>query len=709
MNDADRERLRRLLASFDDDALTALANKGLVRRAHKDLDSGGVSHEEEEAAVSVHGDGWSVRMPPGGPAEATDDSRANGVTRHVLAATIHLRRHWLGQEEPAPGTAGTDVHQAPHDETAVAKRLRERLLAIPPERIERWAGRHALREAAAIVAAGGWTVAEAGSLKVRFEEQDVDTVLIEAPVRGGASALLGSILTTAPQTLKRKWAAAMVAAVWSDAGKQWAAGDTTPKRRRADAADARAVLASATRAIETLLEIGLAHPSGASVERLFTLSVSARANQLPRLARLMRAAADQLSLIHLRDAQGDPAELLTLLAHAHALAEAIGRAGDSAPAWLVGQARSEYSHTGDLELVGVGAYPWRTASGYEGVTVLFWDRRRERFFSGSDSRLADGPGRFSPAQAYRGEPVWRGGASPGEMSRSVFVLRGARWNDAGRLSSSSASRVEGVAPAAPDEIDYGAAGFERWEDLRRYARGAYPLGLRVVEPTRLLAVARPTEWGPRYFDETRQQFVWELVDSDGASLKLSCVWSEASADLIEFLEAVKPHREKLAAVVLRIVIDDDLLRFEPVSLLATEGHRVLNPAFDRKLIQSLQSKLLDRLREKFGRGRVSTVLEADGDELSFGGGAIDATPAIQRAFADVDRHLIHIAESGARAAALAREDELQRVTAALRRLGLDEMSDSVAALGDRPVSAAAVLYCEYLRNLHVSATRTLMV
>ena len=103
MRPEDREKLKRVLASFDEAGLVALANVGLVRRARKDLEAGGVSHEETDAAVVVRGPDWAVTMPPDGPTKATDTTKATGVTRQILAATIYLRDTWAGV---TPGNSG---------------------------------------------------------------------------------------------------------------------------------------------------------------------------------------------------------------------------------------------------------------------------------------------------------------------------------------------------------------------------------------------------------------------------------------------------------------------------------------------------------------------------------------------------------------------------------------------------------------------------
>lgn len=92
MQSEDRERLRVLLRSFDETGLVALANKGLVRRAAKDLQSTALQVEETDAAIIVRGPDFTVTMPPEGPAKARDDTKATGITRQVLMATMFPAR-----------------------------------------------------------------------------------------------------------------------------------------------------------------------------------------------------------------------------------------------------------------------------------------------------------------------------------------------------------------------------------------------------------------------------------------------------------------------------------------------------------------------------------------------------------------------------------------------------------------------------------------
>jgi hypothetical protein len=710
MNADDRARLRQILASFDEAGLVALANKGLVRRAQKDLEAGGLEHEETDAAVLVRGPGWVVTMPADGPAHATDTTKATGVTRQILAATIYLRDRWAGGAEAgAPAAAAESAGPEPSPADAAA--LEEALLALDLDDLQKWAGKTTLREALALVQGGmAIEVERHAGLTLRLVQHEVEARLLPPGGKRSARALLDDVLTTAPRSQHKRWVAVAVLAFQHSRGRVLELPAVTAPAEEAGAPRTRQqVLASARELLEGMVTTGLAHPSARMQERLFTLSVSAVAVHLPRLARLLRALADEVARVLARDAAADTARLFDRVALTDALARALAAAGPQAPVALVGQHRTQYDPAGDLQLAGVGAYPWQTASGYEGLTVLLWDQPGKRFLTWTTSRPVGAPGSFSVEQSYRSGPAWAGSGPPEQFNRSRFTLRQARVNAVGRVSGTESSSAVGLAPTDPGQLDFAGRAFTSWRALRDYALTQYPIGLVEKNPLDRLVVLRPAMWGERSFDELQQRFCWRLQDADGNVLLLTLPWAGVNESAIEFLEAVNPSRDRLMGVLCRLLFTTNGLVVEPLSLFSEGtpgGHRLLNPAFDRALITSRQSALLARLREKYGRDRIATVMTADdeGDADGEGPGLTDAVPAgIRARLAEVERLLLRLAEAGAgRVGELTRE-RLKALAAELDRAGLRELGGGLAELDRTEAAAAAVIRNGYLCRLHREA------
>src|SRR5262249_31336219 len=198
-------------------------------------------------------------------------------------------------------------------------------------------------------------------------------------------------------------------------------------------------------------------------------------------------------------------------------------------------------------------------------------------------------GHFDLRQAYQTDAAWPGGGAPDRLCRSRFILRGARANYQGRLSAAQGISVSQCEPAQPHTRDFGAIAFRSWAKLGEHVRRIFRLGLRELQPLDAYVVLFPSSWGGCVFNELQQRLLWTVADEDGASLALSLPWAPIHEDAIEFLEQVRPERDRLVAAVTRIVFDPGGLSVQPVALWSAgtpQGDPVLNPAFEFRRIQS---------------------------------------------------------------------------------------------------------------------------
>ena len=132
---------------------------------------------------------------------------------------------------------------------------------------------------------------------------------------------------------------------------------------------------------------------------------------------------------------------------------------------------------------------------------------------------------------------------------------------------------------------------------------------------------------------------------------------------------------------------------------------MLNPAFDRGLIVSRQSGLLERLRQKYGRDRIAAVLSADDEEEEEAGGLEGRRPASRRGWPRRSAELLRVAESGIGRVDESLRERFRRLSAGLERVGLQELATGLEALGREGAGASAVLWGGYLGRLHRESAR----
>jgi hypothetical protein len=499
------------------EVLEALANKGLLRRAQKDFERG------EVGAFAMSGPGLTatvggqrVTLTEAGPAQAACTCPAPGVCQHILAACLSLM-------QPAEATPA-----------AVASAQTE-WLAFTDDEIITAFGLPTMRAAHELSLTCEASTEGADTLSVRFPALNAE--IIALPGVG----LSGIIVKGASEKRHPQLAAAALLVVRRGAGLPWEPPALKSETTGNAPLHRDDVLRAASSLLEEAVAAGLARLSPAIVERLDALAISAQTAEWSRLGLLLRHLATQASDWLLRRPHADLGLLFSDMATAYALTSAL--AGDAPQ--LAGMSRENYIEVGSLDLVGVTAWPWRTASGYEGLTLLMWDRANASWATWTDARPRAFQGGFSAVSRFAQPGPWDGAASPAQLTTSRFRLLQARRNRWGRLSASAKCKALVSGPASVTDITLEA--HDDWSKLAAVLAQASTLGLRERDPRAAYQIVRPTSWERHPFDPVQQSLTWLLRDTRGHALELRLAFDELSRPAIHLLEQLTDEVFKNAA------------------------------------------------------------------------------------------------------------------------------------------------------------------
>jgi hypothetical protein len=567
-------KIAALVAGFDDASWEALASKGLLRRARKDLEKGLAVEiaSQNPNGVELKVPPYLVSIPPSGPAKGTCSCPAPGICHHILMAGLFLQSRAF-----APTSTAT---------VASPDSIREEISFYTPERLKSWAGAADYKAGVSLLEKNAAPpVIEYGeTIIIRLMPSGIEARFVPA------AGLDGMIL---PKVNPKRTAVAGVLSVRKslglevpESGLQQSLIEMTGTPR-----SQKEILASACMVLEDAVKVGLSHASPIVVERLATLAVSAQGANLPRVSLALKTVGDELTSILRREARADEGRLLLLMARVYALMEAIRLGEENPRIELAGAHRAQYVDVPEIDLSGVGAYTWKTGSGFTGLTVLFWSNQSKEFLSWSEAR--PGTHQFDPRQRFYAEGPWEGAQSPCQVASSNIRLRNARRTIGGRLSSSTKTSALVLAATSPQALELGGKLFFSWETLQRYALSLQPLGLRDPNPLDMVVVLRPVAFGTRAFDSISQTFTWELYDEAERSLTVSLPFRDSNQDAIRILEGLNPPQESRWLVLTRIALRDGLLTMEPVSILRPEDLKspVFQLSFDALPQNSAPGKL----------------------------------------------------------------------------------------------------------------------
>jgi hypothetical protein len=683
-------KLVALVSGFDDASWEALASKGLLRRARKDIerleveivDGGGES-------LQIKVPPFMVSMPASGPAKATCSCPAPGVCQHILIAGLFL------QSRLSPDNQ--------RKERATEEAIRREVSSLTPDTLKSWVGTTDYRK--------GLALFEKNSLPPMIEYEETVVIRlspsnIEVRFVPG-SGLDGMLL---PKLNGKRAGVAAVLALRKSLGLEIPEGAAqqllvelsgTPRSKKE-------ILDSACAVLEDAVAVGLSHVSQILAERLVTLAVSAQGAYLPRVSLALKTVADEVRSILRREARADEDRLLTLIARVYALLDAIRSGSEQAKLELAGSSRGLYVEVPEMDLAGVGAYTWQTGSGYVGLTVLFWANLSKEFLSWSYARPE--MQRIDARQRFYGEGPWEGTQSPQQVATSTLKLRNGGRTAQGRLSSSTKTTALVLGTTDPEGLDFAERAFTSWTRLRGYVATKQPLGLREPNPLEMIVVLQPTYFGNRSFDPISQTFFWETYDLTNEVLTLSLPFRDWNQQSIRTLEELSPAEGSRWRFVVRLTYQDDELLVEPISILRSEvkSSPVFQLAFD-----SSGNEETKTVADKGGQVAVASAAdESDLDDIHFddretsdvGEVFVPSKVALGRVLTEVNSRLLAIAETGAQKGLAMHRQWFLHSTKELHALGLTTLARSLSSLAQKNSSAAVVLRTRYLTHLHTQAT-----
>jgi hypothetical protein len=549
------------LERYDDEAWAALASRGLLRRARKDLESVDVAVIADDGQVlRLRVGPHEVTLDARGPAHAVCTCPSGTTCQHVIAAGL-----WLTAEPPDDGDAeegnADGADGADGTDGAGGEALHRELMALAPDTLVAHAGPAGYRWARQLVD----DLEPAG---VRIEGGQNVSITFSHPfltfryMGGGAGAVVADTRLSAVE----KYQVAAVLAYQRAHGADLT--DLEPHRlprTQDNLGETRARLRSTTaRLLTDTVALGLSHLSPEVHQRYETVAVWAQGAEYHRLALLLRRLADHVELLLERSARADEHLLLDEAAIAYGLVSALdaAAAAGSAPARLVGTARNRYDAVRTMELVGLGAVPWRTGSGYHGLTTLFWWPEGSRFLSLTDARPESLRG-FDPRARYASGGPWSGLSSPSAATGARVRLTDAQLSAGGRLSGVDRTRAT-VQPTSGTGVAEVLPVVDSWDAIGRDAVGL----LDLPDPLRDWVVLRPERYGPAFFDPVSQTLTWLVVDRDGATLPLVVSYSAETAHLIERVEDIaRDGSAERALLVCRLRRTATGITGEPLSLV----------------------------------------------------------------------------------------------------------------------------------------------
>lgn len=593
-----------ILSQIDDDYLIGLSNKGIVKRAYKDLENAAVSIENETAAAAkeliVFVDDVTCRLTlPIGESTCTCPSRS--MCKHIVMAVIFAKGKFAGQtsdkleaaedasyneiingkegnvkaaeetvkvtEETAEATDGTvrtadgtikatDRNSQRQKKTADFTELLEYSLSA----IKKQLGISKLRTIYEhIVMENKVSIEESSIVTVKLADEGMTVKLLVPPEYSTCSCHKKELCIHKGEAMlryqlaKEKITIDDIADIIADEEEQ--------------GFNYEAVSLLADKIMDMFGEIistGLARISPEHMESCERFAIMCHNLRLAEPEKKFRGLSEQLKLYFNRHASFRVERLLSDIAYIYGDMKRISKPDAKALSEIAGRLRTEYAASKPLNLIGMGYRYFKSGSGYEGITVYFIEEHTGKFYTYTSARPMYYENKRTKKMTEKEGAPWGLSFSLEQLAQSRIRLSKCKVNSEGRLSSSQETVAEYVGVRTFDAEGIRKNSFYDFADM--FQKKFSPDWEKYMEERLVLIYPEAIE--DAFFDNIRQQFFMLLKDGNGKYLKVRIAYSPEESYNIRYLERIYKHisdgKRKPACFLGTVYINDGELMLYPI-------------------------------------------------------------------------------------------------------------------------------------------------
>ncbi len=345
------------------------------------------------------------------------------------------------------------------------------------------------------------------------------------------------------------------------------------------------LLTTADRYVVQVLSSGLVHCDETQAEVAFYYSIHLDRCRIGNLARLFRSLATDIENRLAKHTDFNRISTLATLARLHTTLRLIlsNREDGHRLDRLIEPPRSAYYPVPYGTFTALGASPWQTRSGYFGITAYFFYHERQTvctytatlpdYYASTESRAT-----LSGLRSmYHETMLWNDTASLAILSGSGFRLQNFRMNHLHRLSSSSQTRCE--LSGRVEEARIAALSLPAPSETMGDGEPAYDY-FQKKQPPKLTAIRVDRPFGVT-FDETAQTLTLTLENAEQEELFEAVLpYGEMSREAIRYLESRSRSNCDREACYVVCTVGKGPLTLTPVSLIDETG--VVNFFFPAK-------------------------------------------------------------------------------------------------------------------------------
>lgn len=569
------------LNEADDDYLIGLSNKGIVKRAYKDLEAQNANSSNNILMQEI---GETVSMPIGEETvalcfplgESKCSCPARGVCRHIVMAVLALKKQFQDIQEKQ-GTVAQDKKEQGNDKQKVNEQhsaesqkefaIWEEIAATSFDSLKKILGKRKLSQFAAQVSNND-------------APQLIETSIVTVHLRQGETVKLLSPLEYSACTCHKKelcvhkaeailWCQVKKGILTKENVQELVNEDTTLEKQEVHLA-ARQMKSY----LQELLDTGLARVSLEVTNSLERLAVISHNAQLANFEGYFRALAKTYQSYLNRESSFSILSLMQQISRLYQRVEFLLQTEDTRElAHLAGAFKSDYMYAGKLELMGITTEQFESKSGYEGITVYFLERTTKKWYTFTNARPVFYENMGGRKPSPKSEAPWGILAPLEKMSELCIELKHAKIDNRCRLSSSQDTIGIIIGERKLEKKDLEGWYYSDFKELFfQYMVKQQRTWISEKEENEAfgLVFLQPARCSKTDFSITHQLFSLILYDEADREVWVEIQYSKKEAESIRYLEKlienIEAGKAKLPCFLGKVFLYGEIIRMYPLAL-----------------------------------------------------------------------------------------------------------------------------------------------
>lgn len=529
--------------------LVTLANKGLYKRALKDLESA----ERIELNASGNGiqvilDDVTVTLSPS-IAQSTCSCPSKTVCKHilmgVLSASAYVSSAGAASLSPVEeekllsgpiSSAPESLESSQESSSDPSSEPWEELKKIDIAALRKQAGKKLFEDTLRLIQ-DGWTadLTEGDMLEATLNTENISVYF---PRR---NSLEGAVCKCGASGLCKHKLIAILSYLSSRKGELSSLEEGNSLSLLTD--ETLMLLEPADKFIIHLLDKGMISCGENEVEAAIQYSIRMETCGIGNLARLFRSLSTDLENMLAKHVGFSQIVTFSTLSRLHNTMRLIlsNRQDKHLLSQLIENTRSDYYTTPIGHFIALGACPWQTRSGYFGITAYFFYQEKQAICTYTVSMadyyeqteaLAD---MDNLSRQYQKSGHWGGSVSLAALSHAEFTLRNFKLNSQNRLSSSSQTQCELTGTVDSKNITL-LSELPLFSGVAMESEMKYDY-FQKKQPPRLVLVPF-TRLADADFNHTEQKLFLTLEGKETDGIEIMLSYNEMTQNAIRYLESI---------------------------------------------------------------------------------------------------------------------------------------------------------------------------